>query len=100
MEGARALVGAVHLVLAARAASAHRGLHGVLAARQLGQAALVDRSGTADAHTASAVVDALHAATMVPLALLPSHRRFALGQLVTALALFVAEVGTLGRGRR
>ncbi|MGD3261489.1 hypothetical protein QT366_22530, partial [Xanthomonas citri pv. citri] len=41
-------------------------LDGVLAVRQTVQAVLVGRSDSADAHTASAVVDVLHGASMVP----------------------------------
>jgi hypothetical protein len=89
-----------HLVRALRVDDPHPALDRVLGVRQLAQAALVLRSGSADAHTLSALVDALHGATMVPLALDPRRRRFALGQAVTALVLTVAEVAVVGRGRR
>jgi len=100
VEGARAVVGLVHLVLAGRHDAVHRGLHGVLAVRQLGQAGVVARAASPEAHTVSAVVDVLHGATMVPLALAPGHRRFAVGQAVLAVVLAVAEVAAVGRGRR
>lgn len=72
----------------------------VLGVRQLAQAALVLRAGSAEAHTVSAVVDALHGATMVPLALDPRRRRFAVRQFWIALLLTVAEVAAVGHGRR
>lgn len=100
VEAARAGLGVWHLVRASRRDDQHRVLDRVLGVRQLAQAALVLRAGTAEAHTLSAVVDALHGATMVPLALDPRRRRFALGQLLTALALTIAEVAVVGRGRR
>jgi hypothetical protein len=72
----------------------------VLGVRQLAQAALVARAGTGNAHTLSALVDAAHGATMVPLALDPQRRRFALQQVWIAAALTVAEVAVVGRGGR
>ncbi|WIB00215.1 hypothetical protein [Curtobacterium sp. MCBA15_012] len=100
VEAVRVAVGLVHLVLAGRRGAVHRGLHGVLAVRQLGQATVVARVGSPEAHTASAVVDVLHGATMVPLAIAPGYRRFAVGQAVLAVVLAVAEVAAVGRGRR
>lgn len=100
VEVVRAVVGVAHLVLAGRRGAPHRVLHGVLAVRQTGQAAITARIDTADAHTAGAVVDVLHGATMLPLLLLPRFRRFALGQAVLAVLLAVAEVASVGRGRR
>jgi hypothetical protein len=100
VEAVRAALGAWHLIRAARSDAPHRVLHGVLGVRQLAQAAVVLRRGTADAHTASAAVDALHGTSMVPLVLLPRFRRFALGQAVVAVALVVAEAAVVGRGRR
>ncbi|WP_242089883.1 hypothetical protein [Curtobacterium sp. DN_7.5] len=75
-------------------------LDAVLAVRQTAQAVLVSRSGSPDAHTASAVVDVLHGVSMVPVALLGGRlRRFAAVQVVLAAALAVAEVTAVGRGR-
>ncbi|KTR04556.1 hypothetical protein [Curtobacterium luteum] len=97
VESARSALGAVH------AARALRGrptpvLDAVLAVRQLGQAVLVRRAGTVDAHTASALVDALHGASMVPVALFGGRlRRFAAVQVLLAVALAVAEVAAVGR---
>lgn len=101
VESARSALGAVHAVRALRGRPTPV-LDAVLAVRQLGQAVLVRRSGTPDAHTASALVDALHAASMVPVALVSRRlRRFATVQLVVAVALAVAEVAAVGRsGRR
>ncbi|MFJ4219945.1 hypothetical protein [Curtobacterium luteum] len=99
-EFLRAAVGTGHAVrlLARRGTPV---LDGVLAVRQLGQAALVERAGTADAHTASALVDVLHGASMVPVALLGGRlRRFAALQVVLAVTLAVAEVAAVGHGRR
>lgn len=99
VEILRVAVGVGHAVRATRAEQPV--LDSVLAVRQVGQAALVARSDSADAHTLSAVVDAVHGATMVPLAVLdPRRRAFALGQIVIAVALTIAEVATVGTGRR
>lgn|GEM_PF-2330440 len=115
VEAGRAALGVWHLARAARPASAraarptsaraarpappHRALHGVLAVRQLGQALLVARVDTRDAHTLSALVDVLHGTSMVPLALAPRFRRFAIGQAAVALVLAIAEVASVGTGR-
>lgn len=100
VEVLRAAVGVGHAVRAL-SGGAQPVLDSVLAVRQLGQALLVGRAGSADAHAASAVVDALHGATMVPLAVLDRRRRaFAVGQLWIALALTIAEVAAVGTGRR
>ncbi|SDQ18732.1 hypothetical protein SAMN02800687_0760 [Curtobacterium sp. UNCCL20] len=100
VEFARAALGVWHLMRAQRAGDQHPVLDRVLGVRQLAQAAVVLRAGTADAHTASALVDAAHGVTMVPLAVLdPRGRRFACGQLWIALALTIAEVAVVGRGR-
>ena len=100
VEIARAVLGVWHLVRAQRPGDQHPVLDRVLGVRQLAQAAVVLRAGTADAHTASALVDAAHGVTMVPLALLdPRRRRFAGGQLWIALALTVAEIAVVGQGR-
>lgn len=66
VELARAGLGLWHLNRAVRG-SDQAVLHGVLGVRQIAQAALVARAGSGNAHTLSAVVDALHGATMVPL---------------------------------
>lgn len=99
-EALRAAIGAGHaLRLLARRGTPV--LDGVLAVRQLGQAVVVARSGAADAHTASALVDVLHGASMVPVALLGGRvRRYAAVQVLLAAALAVAEVTAVGRGRR
>lgn len=100
VEGLRAVVGLWHGVRALRG-SDERVLDGVLAVRQLVQAAVVLRIGSPEAHTASAVVDLAHGASMVPTALLGRRRRrFAAVQVWTALALAVAEVRAVGSGRR
>jgi len=92
------VVGTWHAVRALRG-SDERVLDGVLAVRQLGQAALVLRSGSSDAHTLSAAVDALHGASMVPVALVGGRRRrFAAGQVLVAAVLAIAEVRAVGRG--
>lgn len=99
VEVGRAVLGVWHLGRALRGRD-QRVLHAVLGVRQLAQAGVVARAGGPDAHTASAVVDALHGTTMVPLALLaPRRRRFAVEQLWIAAVLTIAEVGVVGRGR-
>lgn len=72
-------------------------LDGVLAVRQTAQAVLVNRAGTPDAHTASALVDVLHGTSMVPVALVARRRGFAAAQIVMAAVLAVAEVRAVGR---
>jgi hypothetical protein len=99
VELARAALGLWHLSRAARGYD-QVVLHGVLGVRQLAQAALVARTGSGNAHTLSAVVDALHGATMVPLAVDPRRRRFALDQLWIAAVLAIAEAAVVGRGGR
>lgn len=100
VEVLRAAVGVGHAVRAA-GRSQQPVLDTVLAVRQLGQAVLVLRAGTPDAHTLSGVVDAAHGATMVPLALLdPRRRRFAVVQVVISAALAIAEGAAVGTGRR
>jgi hypothetical protein len=94
----RTVVGIVHGVRAVRG-SAEPVLDTVLAARHLAQAVLVERSGSADAHTLSGVVDVLHGASMVPVAVADRRRRgFAAGQVVTALVLTIAEWTAVGTG--
>lgn len=99
VELARAGLGLWHLSRAARG-SDQAVLHGVLGVRQLAQATLVARVGSGNAHTLSAVVDALHGATMVPLAVDPRRRRFAVDQLWIAAVLAIAEAAVVGRGGR
>ncbi|MCS6588162.1 hypothetical protein [Curtobacterium flaccumfaciens] len=99
VELARAGLGLWHLSRAARG-SDQAVLHGVLGVRQLAQATLVARAGSGNAHTLSAVVDALHGATMVPLAVDPRRRRFAVDQLWIAAVLAIAEAAVVGRGGR
>jgi hypothetical protein len=99
VELARAGLGLWHLGGAARG-SDQAVLHGVLGVRQLAQAVLVARAGSGNAHTLSAVVDAVHGATMVPLAVDPRRRRFALDQLWIAAVLAIAEAAVVGRGGR
>jgi len=99
VEVLRLAVGVGHAVRATRGKQPV--LDSVLAVRQVAQAALVGRSQRAEAHTLSAVVDAVHGATMVPLAVLdPRRRAFALGQVGIAVALTIAEVAAVGTGRR
>jgi hypothetical protein len=100
VEVVRAGLGVWHLGRSLGPDDRHRALDRVLGVRQLAQSALVLRAGTAEAHTLSAVVDALHGATMVPLALDPARRRFATGQSWIALALTIAEVVAVGAGNR
>lgn len=99
VELARAGLCLWHLSRAARG-SDQAVLHGVLGVRQLAQAVLVARVGSGNAHTLSAVVDALHGATMVPLAVDPRRRRFAVDQLWIAAVLAIAEAAVVGRGGR
>lgn len=99
VELCRAGLGLWHLGRAARGRD-QAVLHGVLGVRQLVQAAFVARTGTGNAHTLSAAVDAVHGVTMVPLALDPRRRGFALQQVWIATVLTVAEVAVVGRGSR
>jgi hypothetical protein len=99
VELARAGLGLWHLSRAGRG-SDQAVLHGVLGVRQLAQAVLVARVGSGNAHTLSAVVDTLHGATMVPLAVDPRRRRFAVDQLWIAAVLAIAEAAVVGRGGR
>ncbi|WP_282819553.1 hypothetical protein [Curtobacterium flaccumfaciens] len=100
VELARAGLGLWHLSRAARG-SDQAVLHGVLGVRQLAQAVVVARAGSGNAHTLSAVVDTLHGATMVPLAVGdPRRRRFAVDQLWIAAVLAIAEAAVVGRGGR
>ena len=99
VEVGRAAIGVWHALRALRG-SDERVLDTVLAVRQLGQAALVVRTATPEAHTLSALVDAAHGASMVPTALAGRRRRrFAGGQVWIAVALTVAEVAAVGSGR-
>jgi hypothetical protein len=101
VEVLRAGIGVAHLLGARRSLGRPAALGRVLGVRQLAQAGLLLRTGSADAHTVSALVDATHGVTMVPLALLdPQSRRFAVRQLWIATALTVLEVALVGRGRR
>jgi hypothetical protein len=100
VELARAGLGLWHLSRAARG-SDKAVLHGVLGVRQIAQAVLVERVGSGNAHTLSAVVDALHGVTMVPLAVAdPRRRRFAVDQLWIAAVLAIAEAAVVGRRGR
>jgi hypothetical protein len=99
VELLRAAIGVVHLVGSRRALGRPAVLARVLGVRQVTQAGLVLRVGTPDAHTVSALVDATHGVTMVPLALLDRQsRRFAVRQLWIATLLTVLEVALVGRG--
>ncbi|WIB60370.1 hypothetical protein DEJ13_00665 [Curtobacterium sp. MCLR17_007] len=100
VEGARAVLGALHLI---RAGSdpATATFHRVLGVRQLVQAGVLSRAGSGDAHTLGAAVDATHAVTMLPLMFVGRRwRRVAVGQFVIALALAIAEVALVGSGRK
>ncbi|MFK4481855.1 hypothetical protein [Curtobacterium sp. AB7] len=99
VELGRAVLGVWHLSRSFRGRD-QAVLHGVLGVRQLVQAALVARTGSGNAHTLSAAVDAVHGVTMVPLALDPRRRTFALQQVWIATVLTVAEVAVVGRGGR
>lgn len=77
------------------------GVSRILGVRQVVQAFLVGRTGTPEAHTLGALVDATHAATMVPFAFLPGRRgSFARTQLVLAVVLTCVEIGLVGRPGR
>jgi hypothetical protein len=99
VELLRAGIGIAHLLGARRTLGRTAVMGRVLGVRQLTQAGLLLRAGSADAHTASALVDAAHGVTMVPLALLDRRsRRFAVRQLWIATFLTVLEVALVGRG--
>ncbi|WP_157071502.1 hypothetical protein [Curtobacterium ammoniigenes] len=102
VEGARAVIGAAHLVAPGRGPHATRGtiaVSRILGARQIVQAILIRRSRTADAHTLGAAVDATHAVSMLPLMLVSGRfRRFAGRQFVTAIVFAVLEISMVGRG--
>lgn len=103
VEAARAAIGAVHLLRARKhgAGTWPVVFHRVLGVRQVVQALVVGRTDTGDAHTVSAAVDAAHAVTMLPMLLLGRRaRRIGAGQFAIALALTVAEIALVGRGRR
>jgi hypothetical protein len=107
VELLRAGIGVAHLLGSRHALGRPAVLARVLGVRQLVQAGLVLRagsasgSGAADAHTVSALVDATHGVTMVPLALLDRQsRRFAVRQLWIAVLLTVLEVALVGPGRK
>ncbi|WIB26607.1 hypothetical protein [Curtobacterium sp. MCSS17_015] len=100
VELLRVGIGVVHLLGSRRALGRPAVLGRVLGVRQLTQAGLLLRAGSPDAHTVSALVDATHGATMVPLALLDRQsRRFAVRQLWIAALLTVLEIALVGRGR-
>jgi hypothetical protein len=110
VELGRAALGVRHLVdagLEARRASRGEPTPGtvafsrVLGVRQIVQAALLLRSGSPNAHTLGALVDATHAISMVPLLLLDRRRRsFAVSQLLVALLLTAVEITLVGVGGR
>lgn len=101
VEVLRAGIGVAHLAGARRSLGRPAVLGRVLGVRQLTQAGLLLRSGSPDAHTVSALVDATHGVTMVPLALFDRQsRRFAVRQLWIATLLTVLEVALVGRGRK
>ncbi|WP_144715120.1 hypothetical protein [Curtobacterium pusillum] len=108
VEAARAALGVAHLVRAARTSgSTGRDedgtvwFHRVLGVRQLAQAGLLARNGSPTAHTLATLVDATHAVSMVPLAVVDRRRRrFAVGQLLVAVGLAVAEALLVGPGGR
>lgn len=104
VEGARAVIGAAHLVAPRSGPHSSRGTKAVsriLGARQIVQAVLTRRNGTADAHTIGAAVDFTHAVSMLPLMMVSARfRRFAGRQLLTALVLGAFEVSLVGRGDR
>jgi hypothetical protein len=100
VEGVRATLGVVHLLGAGRQPRTAV-FNRVLGARQLAQATLLLRSGSGNAHTLGAAVDAVHAVTMLPLLFVGGPwRRVASSQLAIASALAVAEAALVGAGRR
>lgn len=110
VELGRAALGVRHLVDAGREARrASRGeptpgtvaFSRVLGLRQITQAGLLLRSGSPEAHTLGALVDATHAVSMVPLLFLDRRRRpFAISQLLVATALTAVEITLVGVGGR
>ncbi|MGU3411347.1 hypothetical protein ACLBWP_14665 [Microbacterium sp. M1A1_1b] len=100
VEGARAVLGALHLIRSGRdrrTATFHR----VIGVRQVVQAGVLARAGSGNAHTVGAAIDAAHAVTMLPLLVAPAPwRRVALRQVVLATAFAIAEVALVGTGRR
>jgi hypothetical protein len=99
VELLRAGIGIAHLVGARHALGRTAVMGRVLGVRQLTQAGIVTRVGTPDAHTLSAVVDAAHGLSMVPLVVLDrKSRRFAGRQVLIAALLTVLEVALVGRG--
>jgi hypothetical protein len=110
LEAGRAALGVLHLVRSRpRAAAKHgevgpdptRAFDRILGVRQLVQAALLTRSGSPNAHTLGALVDLVHAISMLPLALVdPRRRRFAAEQFFVALLLTVLEIWVVGTGSR
>jgi hypothetical protein len=100
VEVARAVLGGLHL-LRAGAVPETAPFYRVLGVRQVAQAGLLLRSGSGDAHTVGAVVDATHAVTMLPLLVVGRRwRRVGASQFCIAAALAVAEVVLVGAGRR
>jgi hypothetical protein len=76
------------------------GVSRVLGVRQLVQAFLVGRSGSAEAHTLGALVDAAHGASMLPFVFLRGRRgAFARTQLVVAVVLTCVEIALVGSDR-
>lgn len=99
VEGARASLGALHVIRAGSDRTTAT-FHRVLGVRQLTQAGLLSRARSGDAHTLGAAVDATHAVTMLPLMLVGGRwRRVAVSQFLLATALAIAEVALVGTGR-
>ncbi|MFJ3384607.1 MULTISPECIES: hypothetical protein [unclassified Curtobacterium] len=100
VEVGRAALGILHLSRSGTTRGT-TAFHRILGFRQLAQAALLLRSGSADAHTLGAAVDATHAVTMVPLLMAnPRWRAIGASQLWIATGLAVAEIALVGAGRK
>lgn len=101
VEIGRAAIGVAHLAGSRRALGRTAVFSRILGVRQIAQAALLLRSGSAEAHTLGAAVDATHGISMVPLLVLDRRsRRFAWRQFWVALTLTVLEIGLVGPGAK
>lgn len=80
--------------------TASRVLARVLGARQVTQAALAAWQGGRTTHTLGAVVDTLHAVSMLPVASRPRWRGFARSSAAVAVVLGVVEAVVAARERQ
>ena len=102
LEAARAAYG-IRLLLNPSAVgqdTASRVLARVLGVRQLAQAGLAAWQGGRTTHSLGAVVDALHALSMLPVASRPRWRGFARSSAAAAVVLGVVEGVVAARERR